>query len=122
MENAEFQRIDEARKTLNFQNFSEMAAKLGVSAQVFTDIKKGKHGISKRLADAIHALDERISVSWLLTGDGSMMSVGGNVAVNVTGGNNQVNADAALVKALEIAGKSQEQIDKLLLIIEKLTT
>ena len=125
MENTDFQRIDNARKMLNFQNFSEMAAALGITAQTFTDIKKGKHGISKALAEKIHAYDDRISVAWLLTGDGDTMVVGDG---NVTGNNNQVNTDAALVRAIDEIGeqrklvsKSQEQIDRLLQIIEKLT-
>lgn len=125
MENIEFQRIDEVRKRLNFQNFTEFAAALGISSQVFTDIKKGKHGISKKLAASIHALDNRISVAWLMTGDGDTMVVGDG---NVTGNNNQVNTDTALVRAIDEIGeqrklvaKSQEQIDRLLQIIEKLT-
>ena len=120
-----FLRCEKARKMLNFQNYTEMAAKLGVTSQVFTDIKKGKHGISKRLAEKIAALDDRITVAWLLTGDGDTVINGSG---NVTGDNNNVNTDAVIAKAIEaittqqsITAKSQEQIDKLLLIIEKLT-
>lgn len=110
---------------LDFANFKEFAAKIGVSSQIFYDIKAEKHGISKTLAEKIHAYDDRISVAWLLTGDGDTMVVGDG---NVTGNNNQVNTDAALVRAIDEIGeqrklvsKSQEQIDRLLQIIEKLT-
>ncbi len=110
---------------MNFQSFSEMADKLDVSSQVFTDIKKGKHGISKKLAEKINAIDDRFSVSWLITGEGEIVVHGSG---NVTGDNNQINTGIALVKALEaiseqqkLTAKSQEQIDRLLLIIEKLT-
>lgn len=125
MENAEFQRIDKARKMLNFSSFSELARAIGVSSQTFTDIKKGNHGISRKLAEAIHAIDGRISVAWLMTGDGEAVVVGDG---NVTGDNNHVNTGDTLAMAIEaiqtqqaITGKSQEQIDRLLAIIEKLT-
>lgn len=124
MENAEFQRIDKARKMLNFSSFSELARAVGVSSQTFTDIKKGNHGISRKLAEAIHAIDGRISVAWLMTGDGEAVVVGdGNVTVgNGIGNTNTVTkSDPAVVKALDALGKSQEQIDRLLAIIEKLT-
>lgn len=125
MESVEFQRIDKARKMLNFSNFSELARAIGVSSQTFTDIKKGNHGISRKLAEAIHALDGRISVAWLMTGDGDAVVVGDG---NVTGDNNHVNTGDTLAMAIEaiqtqqaITVKGQEQIDRLLAIIEKLT-
>lgn len=125
MESVEFQRIDKARKMLNFSNFSELARAIGVSSQTFTDIKKGNHGISRKLAEAIHALDGRISVAWLMTGDGDAVVVGDG---NVTGDNNHVNTGDTLAKAIDaiqtqqaITVKGQEQIDRLLAIIEKLT-
>lgn len=110
---------------LNFSNFSELARAIGVSSQTFTDIKKGNHGISRKLAEAIHALDGRISVAWLMTGDGDAVVVGDG---NVTGDNNHVNTGDTLAMAIEaiqtqqaITVKGQEQIDRLLAIIEKLT-
>ena len=74
MENIDYQRIEKTRKMLDFANFKEFGEKIGVSSQVFYDIKAGKHGISKTLAEKIHAYDERISVAWLLTGDGEEMA------------------------------------------------
>ena len=68
-----------------------------------------------------------LSRLWLLAGDGPMLSegqfIGGDVSGNVISGNvgGDVNSNAAIVKALEINQKSQEQIDRLLAIIEKLT-
>ena len=125
MENAEYQRLEKTRKMLDCSTFKELADKIGVSQQIFYDIKAGRHGISKKLAEAIHAYDDKISVAWLMTGDGDTMVVGDG---NVTGNNNQVNTDTALVRAIDEIGeqrklvaKSQEQIDRLLQIIEKLT-
>lgn len=120
MENVEYQRIEKARKIIDSPNFKDFAEKLGVTPQVFYDIKKGKHGISKALAEKIHAIDERISVAWLLTGDGDINAPIGEYNTQV-GDNSQVNTDAAILKAMEVAAKSQEHIDRLLAIIEKLT-
>lgn len=124
MEN-DFLRLEKTRKMLDFSSFKEMAEKLGVSSQIFYDIKKGRHGISRKLAEAIHALDGRISVAWLMTGDGEAVVVGDG---NVTGDNNHVNTGDTLAMAIEaiqtqqaITVKGQEQIDRLLAIIEKLT-
>lgn len=122
MENTEYQRIEKARKMIDCPNFKDFADKLGVSPQVFYDIKKGKHGISKALAEKIHKLDDRISVAWLLTG-AEAMEYNAQVGEFNTqvGDHSQVNTDAAILKAMEVAAKSQEHIDRLLAIIEKLT-
>ena len=51
--------------------------------------------------------------------DGSTVVQGdGNTTI---GDNSHVNTDAAILKAMEVAAKSQEHIDRLLAIIEKLT-
>lgn len=69
----------------------------------------------------------KINKVWLLAGEGPMLNegqfIGGDVSGNVISGNvgGDVNSNAAIVKALEINQKSQEQIDRLLAIIEKLT-
>ena len=121
MENTEYQRIDQARKILDFASFKDFAEKLGVSPQVFYDIKNGKHGISKKLAEKIHALDDRISVPWLLTGDGTtIMADGGNVANNVNGPNSQNSGKVIDVLAHQLDEKDK-QIGKLLTIIENLS-
>lgn len=64
---------------------------------------------------------------WLVTGEGDMLNesqtVSGEISGNVINGHvgGDVNSNAAIVKALEINQKSQEQIDRLLAIIERLT-
>ncbi|MDP3452888.1 MAG: helix-turn-helix transcriptional regulator [Bacteroidales bacterium] len=44
------------------------------SAQTLYDIHKGKHGISKELAEKIHAKYLNINPTWLLTGVGDMFN------------------------------------------------
>lgn len=67
---------------------------------------------------------------WLLAGEGFMLNSGNHVEgdANVIGNDNTVHTDGNICKALdalgtqqEITKKSQEQIDRLLAIIEKLT-
>lgn len=97
--------------------------------QVFYDIKAGKCGISKELANRIQEKFGNISASWLLTGDGDMIVNGdGNRFVGVhqhnkNGDNYQgdgltVNkGDADYIAMIK---KRDEQIDRLLAIIEKM--
>lgn len=58
-------------------SFNKLAKEIGLtSPQTFYDIKAGKHGISKELAEKIHARYLNISEAWLLTGNGEMLVAG----------------------------------------------
>lgn len=118
----DFQRLEKLIKILDIPTFKDLAVKLNVSPQTFYDIKQGKHGISKKLAEQINKCFPEIPVSWLLTGEGDLIIGDGNI-----NGNNNNSSDAVL-KAIEaiseqqkITMKSQEQIDRLLNIIDKLS-
>lgn len=55
-------------------SFNKLAKEIGLtSPQTFYDIKAGKHGISKELAEKIHARYLNINEAWLLTGNGEML-------------------------------------------------
>ena len=55
-------------------SFNKLAKEIGLtSPQTFYDIKAGKHGISKELAEKIHAQYLNINEAWLLTGEGEML-------------------------------------------------
>ena len=55
-------------------SFNKLAKEVGLtSPQTFYDIKAGKHGISKELAEKIHARYLSINEAWLLTGNGEML-------------------------------------------------
>lgn len=55
-------------------SFNKLAKEIGLTTpQSFYDIKAGKHGISKELADKIQAKYLNLSMAWLLTGEGEML-------------------------------------------------
>ena len=55
-------------------SFNKLAKEIGLtSPQTFYDIKAGKHGISKELAEKIQARYLNINIGWLLTGNGDML-------------------------------------------------
>jgi phage repressor protein C with HTH and peptisase S24 domain/plasmid maintenance system antidote protein VapI len=65
-------------------SFNKLAKEIGLtSPQTFYDIKAGKHGISKELAEKIHARYLNINEAWLLTGNGEML-VAENAATRIT--------------------------------------
>ena len=64
-----------------------LAEKIGLKTpQTFYDIKKGRHGISKDLANKIHSKYLNISLEWLLTGEGEMLRTDTPAAVSVSEG------------------------------------
>ena len=55
-------------------SLNKLAKEIGITtSQTFYDIKAGKHGISKDLAEKIQARYLNISMTWLLTGEGEML-------------------------------------------------
>lgn len=71
----EIERIEEVKFFLNEPSLLALSKRLGMSnAQVFYDIRAGKCGISKDLILKIQAQIPNINQSWLLSGDGEMLS------------------------------------------------
>ncbi len=67
---SDFERIVEVAKIENL-SLNALAKQLGLkTSQRFYDIKAGKHGISRDLAEKIQAKYLNINLSWLLTGEG----------------------------------------------------
>jgi phage repressor protein C with HTH and peptisase S24 domain len=69
--------IERIQNVIDYTGLSarKLAGYIGLSSpQIFYDIKKGKCGISKDLANKIHEKYLNISRSWLLTGDGQMFN------------------------------------------------
>lgn len=94
---------------LNYKRISatQLAREIGLSSpQIFYDIKSGKCGISKRLANLILNTYPEISVDWLLQEDGEMK-------VKIDQQNEYSNKDL-----LNIIKKKDEQIDRLISILE----
>lgn len=89
-------------------NASSLAKSLGMSTpQVFYDIKAGKCGISKDLAQKIQEKYLNVNRAWLLTGEGEMLnsninqSVEGNNNTQIAGNDNNVNSSSILDKAID---------------------
>lgn len=133
------ERIIEVQK-LSGLNFKKLAESIGLNTvQTLYDIKSGKHGISKDVAEKIKAKYLNVNLTWLLTGEGEMLlpainqDVTGDNNTSVAGNGNHVNSTptslieeiAAQRKLTEAAqehlSKAQEQMDRLIAVIEKLT-
>ena len=66
----DIQILEELKKIVGL-SFNSLAKELGLkSPQIFYDIKAGKCGISKDLANKIHEKFLNVNYSWLLTGEG----------------------------------------------------
>lgn len=118
----------------NAKVFSEM---LGYERpQIIYDVQKGRtKRISEDLALKITSVFPEINKSWLLAGEGEMLNSNvrqtstGDNSPNIAGnGNSVINCAHTIDKALEeiaeqrkLVTKSQEQIDRLLAIIEQIT-
>lgn len=124
------ERIKEFRKFTGL-NFSKLAEEIGLNTvQTLYDIKNGKHGISKDVAEKIQAKYLNVNIAWLLTGEGEMLIENSVVQNNQNGDNihghsvtvNKTEKDyIEIIKTqAEQLSKSQEQIDRLLSIIERI--
>lgn len=111
-------------------SLNKLAAAIGIkSPQTFYDIKSGKHGISKDLAEKIKSKYLNINISWLLSGEGEMTTH--SVVQNNENGNNinghSVKVEQADIEKFldtikechELLRKKDEQIDRLLTLLEK---
>lgn len=95
-------------------SWKELASKIGIaSAQTFTDIRSGRHGISLKLANKIIEVYPEIRREWLMFESGPMKQeeISGMVALygstedfgaNTIGGNDTINVGSCFPKA-EIA-------------------
>lgn len=127
-------KIEEMLAYLNI-NAKAFSEKLGYERpQIIYDIQKGKtKRISEDLAIKITSVFPIIRKSWLLADEGEMVyapinqEINGDHNTQVAGNNNQINNPATLDKAIDeiaaqrkIVEKFQEQIDRLLSIIENM--
>jgi len=120
-------------KGLNAKSFSE---RIGLDRpQAIYDIQKGKvRSVSAKMCDKILSVYPDLNRVWILTGEGPMFidmvgdevnGDGGNLQKTVIGhnisgnGNKVVNSETE--KLLELLKKKDEQMDRLIGVIEKLT-
>lgn len=119
----------------------DIANDLGVSQAYVGQILNGTKPIGKQTASKLNSL-YGFNRGWLLTGEGDMISGDGNVSSTVTGSGNAVNTvngngnkvsanvtgdivdlannfSAALRTSQEQLSRAQDQIDRLISVIEK---
>ena len=85
---------------------------------------KGNFGASK--LEYILKLHPELNREWLLYGEGEMLKspvqeIKGDNNTQVIGDGNHVSTPSTLDKALDALAKSQEQIDRLIGVLEKMT-
>ena len=106
----------------------DVADYLGVTNQFISQVIQGKCNLSSSKLKALLNNDKGWDVS-MLTGPTTQQSLKGDNNLQIAGNNNQshVNSSEALLRAIDEIGeqrrlvaKSQEQIDRLLGIIERL--
>lgn len=98
-------------------------------------VHKIKNSVGKRGLLDIQRKFPELNTDWLLTGEGEMLNDTSSYIVNsdhhgtsVAGNGNNVNTTSALEKALEslmeqqrLTAKAQEQVDRLLSLMERMT-
>lgn len=116
-------------------NIKRLAEEIGLkTVQTLYDIKNGKHGISKDVANKIKGKYLNINTQWLLTGEGDMFTSkviqnnqnGDNIQGNSVTIHKSTQEMSGLIQALidqlstnqQQISKNQEQIDRLITIIE----
>ena len=120
------------------KSLAQIAVNCHMSKQYFTDLRKGKSKVSLSFLDDF-CTKYPVSKVYLIEGNGEPLTVNSpvnwnsNIANNIGGNNNQNSGfviealtqqlqekDRQIQEQQRIAAKSQEQIDRLLTIIEKM--
>lgn len=132
-------RIKKAINWLIYQEIAEnerdLSERLGYTKSSFSQIVNGKVPLSEKFVGKLCSLDENLNSVWILTGEGDMFRSGCMNGENTGDGNNivgdnnnwnNVNTDEALSRALneigeqrKLVAKAQEQIDRLITLLEK---
>ena len=115
------------------QNILQFIEYKGITRYKFYQIT----GITRGILDQNNGMNEDniarfldsfpdINANWLITGRGSMLKSNvsienGDDSTQVIDDGNNNNSPSTLDKALDALAKSQEQIDRLIVVIEKLT-
>lgn len=132
-------RIKKAINWLIYQELAEnerdLSERLGYTKSSFSQIVNGKVPLSEKFVGKLCSLDENLNSVWILTGEGDMFRCGCMNGENKVDGNNivgdnnnwnNVNTYETLSHALneiseqrKLVAKAQEQIDRLITLLEK---
>jgi len=129
--------LQRIRKVINWyifkeygRNDTEIATKLGYAKSSFSQILGGKVPVSQNFVEKLCSLDGNINKVWVLTGDGNMfrnddkkgdISNSTIVGANVNGNGNKISHND-FASFIELLKKRDEQIDKLIEVINKLSS
>ena len=112
------------------RNQAELVQILGLSKGYVSQIMNGKREPSETIVRKFADLFPAINATWLLTGEGEMVAkntqvIGTNSGTAINGDGNKLETPTSMEMALteiaeqrKLTAKSQEQIDRLLGIIE----
>ena len=111
-------RIDRFDKYMKYRGLSDrkVDTQLGLSNGVISKSRQEGRDLSDRVVEKMQNFYKDLNIDWLITGDGDMIKINGN---NNVVGQNHVNDNVALMKALEELTEHRKQIDKLITIIEE---
>ena len=118
---------------LIIKNQADFAAKIGIARSQFSEVLSGKRKITENLVNKIHSSYPFLNKNWLTDGEGDML--GGVVQNNQNGDNINGNSvtihkqDGEMVDVIrslvaqlstnqQQISKNQEQIDRLITLIE----
>lgn len=127
---------DRIKAILDYYHLSvnEFVAKTRVkTGQAVYDLLSGKtKSISQSMEDKILSCFQDVNRAWLLTGEGEMIKpsvqqmLNGDNNTQIAGNNNHVNLPSTLDKAIneiaeqrKLVAKAQEQIDRLISLLER---
>lgn len=100
---------------------TDVAKMLGTSPQYISAIFSGRKNVGKKQAVKFEELFG-LSASWLLTGKGNMLSTPVHAeegSVQVIGNASNVNAGKTIESLVELLKRKDEQIDRLIRLLEE---
>jgi len=125
----EIQRVIKVIEWLIFEgivkNRRDLAERIGYTESSLSQIINGKVNLSERFIKKLYSIDNRLSEEWIKNGSGQMLIIeaphtingDGNTAIH--GHGNQVNNETS--RFIALLEKKDEQMDRLISIIEKLS-
>ena len=106
-----------------------MSAKLGIDQANLSSILSGKRPCGKGMIDKLILSFPAVNDKWLLNGEGEMLKVSQSmgdvnnslvVGANFSGNGNNITHNDSINEMIGLLKKKDEQIDRLLTIIEKM--
>lgn len=107
---------DKLINTEQISNKADFAKKIGVGASTISEILGERQGVTVDLIQKICAVFEDVSPADFFDWKGNANVVSGNYNTSVAGNGNKVNSETD--KFLDLLKKKDEQIDRLITIIE----